>query len=303
MHLNIQNNLYKIQGTIKDFCNDNNISKEYIEGLAGGFSGIITKFIIYPLDRVKMLKQIIKYPLETNKNRKSWDIFKIVFQSEGVSGLWKGGSFSLARAFISSGIGFYTFKLMDDKLQNIQFISNNQNNIKKFIAGSTSGLSILLTTYPLDVLNTRRAILGICGVSLTHKPALKNLSSGFIWTLFGSIPYGGISFLVFHSLKSYWQKYSKLDSFRLWLSGGIAGVIALSITYPIDTLRKLKQVESILNSKDLILQNRIKSIPKLSNLYKTRSIFGGLPLAIIKIFFSSGINFSIQTKLVEYLTS
>ncbi|EEA05849.1 carrier protein, putative [Cryptosporidium muris RN66] len=249
MHLNIQNNLYKIQETFKDLYNENNISREYIEGFAGGFSGITTKFIIYPLDRVKILKQIIKYPLETNKNRKSWDIFRIVFQSEGVSGLWKGGSFSLARAFISSGIGFYTFKLMDDKLQSVQFISNNQNSIKKFIAGSISGLSILLTTYPLDVLNTRRAILGICGVPLTHKPALKNLSSGFIWTLFGSIPYGGISFLVFHSLKSYWQKYSELDSLRLWLSGGVAGVIALSITYPIDTLRKLKQVESILNSE------------------------------------------------------
>lgn len=97
MHLNIQDNLYKVQGTIKDLCNENNISREYIEGFAGGFSGIVTKFIIYPLDRVKILKQIIKYPLETNKNRKSWDIFRIVFQSEGVSGLWKGGSFSLAR--------------------------------------------------------------------------------------------------------------------------------------------------------------------------------------------------------------
>lgn len=74
---------------------------------------------------------------------------------------------------------------MDNKLQSVQFISNNQNSIKKFIAGSISGLSILFTTYPLDVLNTRRAMLGICGVSLTHKPALRNLFSGFIWTLFG----------------------------------------------------------------------------------------------------------------------
>ena len=70
-----------------------------------------------------------------------------------------------------------------------------------------------------------------------------------LYFIIGSIPYSGISFLVFHSLKSYWQKYSELDSLRLWLSGGVAGVIGLSITYPIDTLRKLKQVKSILNSE------------------------------------------------------
>ena len=74
------------------------------------------------------------------------------------------------------------------------------------------------------------------------------LFSGIKPTLLGSIPYSGLSFGLFGTFKKQIMTYYGLERERdipvvsRLMAGGLAGLLAQSITYPLDILRRRMQV-------------------------------------------------------------
>ena len=164
----------------------------------------------------------------------------------------------------------------------------------RFIAGSAAGATATTLTYPLDLMRARYAASGTVALSTPSgggfvKPAMKvgasasqtgavpgmsvvsnilrqegirGLYGGLTPTLVGIIPYAGISFATFETLKGTWRKRAKAkaeSAGEVWdpdanagaaqmpvttrlLFGGLAGLFAQSMTYPLDIVRRRIQV-------------------------------------------------------------
>lgn len=75
------------------------------------------------------------------------------------------------------------------------------------------------------------------------------LFSGIKPTLLGSIPYSGLSFGLFGTFKKQIMGYYGIEQERdipvmsRLMAGGLAGLLAQSMTYPLDILRRRMQVD------------------------------------------------------------
>ena len=132
----------------------------------------------------------------------------------------------------------------------------------KLLAGSFSGVTMTLVTYPLDLARTRvtadmaareseRKFLGLtdCLKQTVRTEGAAGLYKGLLPSLGSIIPYVGIGFTVYDEIKLMLESRSGHDSGRVGLgfgerlaAGAGSGVFAQSITYPIDTVRRRMQV-------------------------------------------------------------
>ena len=89
-----------------------------------------------------------------------------------------------------------------------------------------------------------RAALG----TIVKEEGPRALYSGLWPTLVGIVPYAGLSFATYNTLKAYWVNKTKTSegdmptAVRL-CAGGIAGLLAQSATYPLDVVRRRMQVQ------------------------------------------------------------
>jgi solute carrier family 25 protein 42 len=162
------------------------------------------------------------------------------------------------------------------KKETDETVNENASDVTtRFVAGSAAGATATAMTYPLDLMRARYAAAGaVPGVEKKQKPTAANQKSwrlfrdvravfraegvrglygGMTPTLLGIVPYAGISFATFETLKS---RYGEARAggrdananepempvaLRL-LFGGVAGLFAQSVTYPLDIVRRRIQV-------------------------------------------------------------
>lgn len=133
-------------------------SIEYVmrSGISGGIAGSASKTLIAPLDRVKILFQtsnpeFLKYRGTflglLGASRKIW-------RNDGFVGLFQGHSVTLLRIFPYAAIKFVAYEQIRSLL-----IPNDsyETAVRRFLAGSLSGLASVFFTYPLDLIRVRMA--------------------------------------------------------------------------------------------------------------------------------------------------
>lgn len=132
--------------------------------------------------------------------------------------------------------------------------------LSKLLAGSFSGVTMTLVTYPLDLARTRvtadmaakesdRNFIGLtdCLKQTVRTEGTAALYKGLMPSLGSIIPYVGIGFTAYDEIKLMLNSCSGHDSAGLGFAerlaaGAGSGVFAQSITYPIDTVRRRMQV-------------------------------------------------------------
>jgi len=206
--------------------------------LAGGLAGCIAKTVVAPLDRVKILFQASNP--EFQKYSGTWTgVFKAardINQTHGLRGLFQGHSATLLRIFPYAAIKFMAYDTAHNLLMPTR---ESETNLRRFGAGSVSGMVSVIFTYPLELLRVRLAFetksdhpSGRPTLSSTFRTIYNEGSSsrlvdvhhntapspnnprlleslpllkfyrGFSVTLLGMIPYAGTSFLVYGHLRS-----------------------------------------------------------------------------------------------------
>jgi len=238
--------------------------------VVGGAAGAVAKTVIAPLDRIKIMYQ-------TDKTRRfSWRdvIFRLkeIHSSEGVPGLWRGHGATLLRVVPYSATSFTVFEPYKAWLR---YTVPDLGDVQvRFLAGAAAGATATTLTYPLDLLRARMAAHQgtaaydgyLRAVSqIVRAEGTLALWSGLKPTLLGIVPYSGISFSVFGTLKVYikqaqgLQSQSDIGTFTRLGAGAFAGLVAQSITYPLDIVRRRSQVHpdqyrTVLGSMRTILQ-------------------------------------------------
>jgi solute carrier family 25 (mitochondrial adenine nucleotide translocator), member 4/5/6/31 len=141
----------------------------YTLTLTIGFSGILAKTVVAPIERVKLLLQTQKVNsriAQTKHYSGGISCLKDIIEKEGVMALWRGNTANVIRYFPNQAFNF----ALKDKFRRFLGLSTvpngegGQKNMQmavvfwnNIIAGSAAGATTSLVTYPLDMARTRLA--------------------------------------------------------------------------------------------------------------------------------------------------
>ncbi|XP_071438911.1 solute carrier family 25 member 16-like [Hetaerina americana] len=230
--------------------------------LAGGVAGMCSKTTVAPLDRIKILLQAHNKFYE---NLGVLSSFRRIIKNESWLALYKGNGAQMVRIFPYAATQFTAFEFYRKTLTSAL---GENSHIAKFLAGSGAGVTAVALTYPLDTIRARLAfqvsgqhvytgIVDAAVLIFRQEGGISALYRGFTPTICGMIPYAGLSFYCFGTLKYLCMKY--LSHFTCTpcskntgglvlilpaklLCGGLAGAVAQSVSYPLDVTRRRMQL-------------------------------------------------------------
>jgi solute carrier family 25 (adenine nucleotide translocator) protein 4/5/6/31 len=195
---------------------------------------------------------------EVPRSTGSGDCFVRVFREQGFSSFWRGNFTNVIRYFPTQAFNF-AFK---DSIKKIFPKYSPKEDFGKFFmvnvaSGGLAGAGSLIIVYPLDYARTRLASdvgsgtrefkgLGDC-LAKTAAKGPRALYNGFGVSVIGIIPYRGVYFGMFDTLKE--KNPYKKDSGVVGIASKFAIAQATAITagyasYPFDTVRRRLQMQS-----------------------------------------------------------
>lgn len=228
--------------------------------IAGGVAGAVSRTVVSPFERVKILLQV-----QSSSEVYSGGIssaVKQLYQEEGVKGLFRGNGLNCVRVFPYSAVQFLVYEGCKKFVFHVDDINTNQrlNTIQRLSSGALCGGASVVATYPLDLVRTRLAIQtanlrklqkakvtsvsrppGVWGLmrnTYSQEGGIKGLYRGVWPTSLGVVPYVALNFCVYEQLREF---VPSQGTYMLTI-GAISGGIAQTATYPFDLLRRRFQV-------------------------------------------------------------
>ncbi|KAL0254303.1 mitochondrial thiamine pyrophosphate transporter [Diplodia seriata] len=246
---------------------------------AGAIAGLVSRFVIAPLDVIKIRLQLQVHSLSdptTHPSARGGPIYKgtlgtlkHILREEGVTGLWKGNVPAEALYLCYGSVQFLAYRTTSSFLSSLSAPGRGANNnhpppppllpnsAVTFLSGALAGTAATTATYPLDLLRTRFAAQGPRASDRVYTSLLSSVNaiarsegpSGFFRGLGAAVaqivPYMGLFFLTYEALKPLSHRHSLLlpgssaDAF----AGMAASVAAKTAVFPLDTVRKRLQVQ------------------------------------------------------------
>lgn len=265
--------------------------------IAGATAGAVAKTTIAPLDRTKINFQISNAPYSAQEALR---FLKNTYKNEGLFNLWRGNSATMARIIPYAAIQFTAHEQWK-RILKVDSDNSPTTPLRRFLSGSLAGVTSQSLTYPLDLARARMAV--------THKEQYRTLSQVFvkIWreegpctfyrgylpTILGVIPYAGVSFFTYDTLKKYYSDYtgsSQPNSFANLVFGAAAGMLGQSSSYPLDIVRRRMQTSSVIGTQYTTIIGTLTKIYREEGL--RRGFFKGLSMNWVKGPVAVGISFA-----------
>ena len=216
----------------------------------GSVAGLIGRTATAPLERVRIMYQT--NPSVQFRYKDLLETSKRILSTEGVRGLFRGNATEVFRVVPYAATSFVVFDVMSK-----QFSEMGMGDFQaRFLGGALAGCSATALTYPTDLVRARMAAhwsstplysSQIAGYErIIRSEGVLGLYRGLTPSLLGVIPYGGILFGTFETLKARYLESSGeevVPATVLVGSGVIAGIVAQFVTYPLHTVRRRIQVD------------------------------------------------------------
>jgi hypothetical protein len=183
-----------------------------------------------------------------------------VVKEEGFLALWKGNLANVVRVVPNYALKFMFNDRISDLVRKPGEARNKMSFQQDLAAGTLAGLFQMAITYPLETVRTRLTLdkqlaggvsyRGIfhCFVATSKAEGASALYKGFGVAVLSGAPYVGLQMSVYKLAQKYLPKQSDgVSSSVVWkmVSGAIAGIVAQSLMYPGDTLRRRMQTNGI----------------------------------------------------------
>ncbi|KAI4706266.1 mitochondrial thiamine pyrophosphate transporter [Alternaria sp. Ai002NY15] len=275
--------------------------------VAGAVAGLVSRFVIAPLDVIKIRLQLQIHSLSdpfSVRNvqgpvyKGTLGTLKQILREEGVTGLWKGNIPAELMYLTYGSAQFSAYTYISHWLETIPPPYTLPSSVANFLSGASAGAAATTATYPLDLLRTRFAAQGKDRVYTSIIASVKHIAHhegprGFFRGLGAGVsqivPYMGLFFASYESLKPITA--SSPIPLPLGSSDAVAGVIAsvLSKTavYPLDTTRKRLQVQGPMRERYVH-----RNIPTYTGVISTiahiwkhegrRGMYRGLTVSLLK---------------------
>ncbi|KLU83669.1 mitochondrial carrier protein [Magnaporthiopsis poae ATCC 64411] len=230
---------------------------------AGGIAGAVSRTVVSPLERLKILFQIQsagreEYKLSVGK------ALKKMWQEEGWRGFMRGNGTNCIRIVPYSAVQFGSYGFYKRTL----FESTPGADLTPFerlICGGIAGITSVTFTYPLDIVRTRLSIQSASFADLGERTGelpgmwatmvrmykdeggFRALYRGIIPTVTGVAPYVGLNFMTYEFMRTHLtpEGDKNPNAARKLLAGAISGAVAQTCTYPFDVLRRRFQINTM----------------------------------------------------------
>ncbi|KAK7272756.1 hypothetical protein RJT34_29577 [Clitoria ternatea] len=289
------------------------------ELIAGGLAGGFAKTAVAPLERVKILFQTRR--AEFQSTGLSGSVSRIA-KTEGLLGFYRGNGASVARIIPYAAIHYMSYE------EYRRWIMHTFPNVWKgptldLLAGSLSGGTAVIFTYPLDLIRTKLAYQIVSPTKLnasgmvnneqfykgildclakTYKEGgIRGLYRGVAPTLVGIFPYAGLKFYFYEEMKRHVPEEYKKSIIAKLTCGSVAGLLGQTFTYPLEVVRRQMQVQKLLPSDNAELKGTLKSIVLIAKKQGWKQLFSGLSINYIKVVPSVAIGFTVYDTMKSYL--
>ncbi|XP_002973709.2 adenine nucleotide transporter BT1, chloroplastic/mitochondrial [Selaginella moellendorffii] len=263
--------------------------------LSGAFAGAVSRTAVAPLETIRT------HLMVGNAGNSVGAVFVHIMQHEGWQGLFRGNGINVIRVTPSKAIELFAYDTVKKVLQpkegeapRISFPLPVPT-----IAGAAAGVCSTVLTYPLELLKTRLTVQRGVYDNLLHA-FLKivqdegplELYRGLVPSVIGIIPYCGINYLAYESLKKGYRRLAKEDRvghLATLLIGSAAGVISSSATYPLEVARKQMQVGA-LNGRQ-VYRHLFHALSGIVEKQGVAGLYRGIGASCIKLVPAAGISF------------
>lgn len=289
--------------------------------VAGGTAGLISRFVVAPLDVVKIRLQLQTHSLSDPLTHAGDDhprgspaykgtlrTMRNIVASEGITGLWKGNVPAELLYVSYAAVQFTAYRSASMLLHRTLGGDDNHQRghhilpygAESFLCGATAGAAGTAATYPLDLLRTRFAAQGNDRVYASLRRAVRDIARdegvrgffrGLAPALAQIMPYMGLFFASYEALRVPLGRHR--DHLGLPFGSGdatagvLASVTAKTAVFPLDLVRKRIQVQGPTRGRYVH-----KNIPEASGTLHTmreivrvsgvRGLYRGLTVSLFK---------------------
>lgn len=232
--------------------------------IAGGVAGAVSRTVVSPLERLKILLQVqsgghTEYKMSIGK------ALKKIWREEGFRGMMAGNGTNCIRIVPYSAVQFGAYNLYKPF-----FASSSGEPLspaRRLLCGAAAGITSVTFTYPLDIVRTRLSIQSASFAGLSKHGAGKKLPGmwetmvmmykteggfpalyrGIVPTVAGVAPYVGLNFMIYESVRHYFTAEGQQNPTAMGklAAGAISGALAQTCTYPLDVLRRRFQINTM----------------------------------------------------------
>ncbi|XP_030629444.1 mitochondrial coenzyme A transporter SLC25A42 [Chanos chanos] len=266
--------------------------------LSGAFAGAVAKTAVAPLDRTKIIFQV-------SSNRFSAkEAYRLIYRTylkDGFFSLWRGNSATMVRVIPYAAIQFCAHEQYKRLLGGYYgFQGRALPPVPRLLAGSLAGTTAAMLTYPLDMVRARMAVTpkemysNIMHVfaRISREEGLKTLYRGFTPTILGVVPYAGLSFFTYETLKKlHAERTGRMQpySYERLAFGACAGLIGQSASYPLDVVRRRMQTAGVTGHTYGTITGTMREIVAEEGVI--RGLYKGLSMNWVKGPIAVGISF------------
>ncbi|XP_074568112.1 mitochondrial adenine nucleotide transporter ADNT1-like [Curcuma longa] len=232
--------------------------------VAGGVAGGVSRTAVAPLERLKILLQVQnRCAIQYNGTIQG---LKHIWKTEGFRGLFRGNGTNCARIVPNSAVKFFSYEQASN---GILWLYRRQSGnedaqlspVLRLGAGACAGIIAMSATYPMDMVRGRITVQtenspyqyrGMFHALSTvyREEGFRALYKGWLPSVIGVIPYVGLNFAVYESLKAWLIKSnpyglaqdSELSVVTRLACGAAAGTVGQTVAYPLDVIRRRMQM-------------------------------------------------------------
>ncbi|KAM7410211.1 hypothetical protein PAMA_001587 [Pampus argenteus] len=267
--------------------------------LCGAFAGAVAKTVIAPLDRTKIIFQVSSNRFSA---KEAFRLIYCTYMKGGLLSLWRGNSATMVRVIPYAAIQFCSHDQYKRLLGSYYgFQGKALPPFPRFLAGSLAGTTAAILTYPLDMVRARMAVTARemysnimhVFVRISQEEGVKTLYRGFAPTILGVIPYAGITFFTYETLKKLHTEKTKRPQpypYERLAFGACAGLIGQSASYPLDVVRRRMQTAGVTGSSCSTILGTVRVI--LAQEGVVHGLYKGLSMNWLKGPIAVGISFT-----------
>ncbi|GMS78552.1 hypothetical protein PENTCL1PPCAC_727, partial [Pristionchus entomophagus] len=299
-----------LSSSMVDSSSPDGTRKFLLNFAAGGASAALSRTVVGPIDRVKILLQLQNAQPTIGENERYkgiGDCLRRVVKEQGVLSLWRGNGINVIRIFPQQALNFAfkdTYRSIIDVDKNASLWLNLASNLA---AGGAAGATSLTVIYPLDFARTRlasdigrskeqREFTGLvdCTRKIVKSDGIAGLYRGFFSSIQGIIIYRACYFGLYDTIVETAVKDKKqLNFFVAWGIGQCTVVTSGLVCYPWDTVRRRMMMQS--GRTDVLYKNTFdcwKNVYAQEGGFKAfykgalSNVFRGMGSALVLAFYS-----------------
>nr|XP_002131174.1 ADP/ATP translocase 3 [Ciona intestinalis] len=268
-------------------------AKSFAQDLAvGGTAAAISKTIVAPIERVKLLLQVqaaSKQIAVEDQYKGIVDCFVRIPKEQGMISFWRGNMANVIRYFPTQALNFAfkdTYKQIflagvDKKKQFGRYFLGN------LASGGAAGATGLCFVYPLDFARTRLAAdvgsgkgreftgLGNCITTIAKRDGVRGLYQGFLVSIQGIIVYRAAYFGTYDTVKGMLPDPKNTPIIVSWAIAQVVTTGAGILSYPFDTVRRRMMMQSGRAKEDLMYKGTIDCWRKIRQQEGGKAFFKG----------------------------